>query len=160
MVPSSGHDFEEFYRLHRDRLVATLHNSFADLDECSGAVDEAMVRAYSRWHRIGRSAEPAAWVFVTARNIVRRHLKRTQRATTRSTVDEVSAAPAGETWLVVADLPDRQREAVALRHLLGLTEQGVAEAMGVTRGTVSSTLRDAYKRLGVALHDNEHEVRT
>jgi RNA polymerase sigma factor (sigma-70 family) len=35
-------------------------------------------------------------------------------------------------------LPARQREAVVLRHYLGLTEEQAAEAMKVTRGTVKS----------------------
>lgn len=156
VMVSARHDFEEFYELHRDRLVATLNASMSNLDLCSSAVDEAMVRAFARWDRVGRSAEPAAWVFVTARNVARRQQKRRHHTTSLgpATIGE-SPAPAGETWLVVAGLPQRQREAVTLRHVLGLTEQGVAEAMGVTRGTVSSTLRDAYRSLGTALSDND-----
>ena len=161
MVPFPEHDFEQFYGTNRDRLVATLRSTISDLDVCSSAVDEAMTRAFARWNRIGSSPEPAAWVFVTARNVARRQLKRRRRTTTSGSLTEAATpAPAGETWLVVADLPPRQREAVVLRHLLGLTERGVAEAMDVTRGTVSSTLRDAYERLGHALHDNEQEVNT
>ena len=35
-------------------------------------------------------------------------------------------------------LPARQREAVVLRHCLGLPEDEVAEAMNISRGTVKS----------------------
>src|ERR1700741_2884582 len=35
-------------------------------------------------------------------------------------------------------LPARQREAVVLRHYLGLTEEEAAQAMKITRGTVKS----------------------
>ena len=35
-------------------------------------------------------------------------------------------------------LPARQREAVVLRHCLGLQEDEVAEAMNISRGTVKS----------------------
>jgi RNA polymerase sigma-70 factor (ECF subfamily) len=161
MMPFPEHDFEQFYGAHRDRLVATLHASFPDLDACASAVDEAMVRAFARWSRIGTSPDPAAWVFVTARNVARRQVKRQRRTNVRgSSSQAIAPPPAGETWLVVADLPARQREAVVLRHLLGLTERGVAVAMGVTRGTVSSTLRDAYASLSLALQDNEREVNT
>ena len=57
--------------------------------------------------------------------------------------------------MLVADLPARQREAVLLRHVGELTEQEIAEAMGVARGTVSSTLRSAYKRLNAEIHADE-----
>lgn len=56
--------------------------------------------------------------------------------------------------MLVANLPVRQREAVLLRHVAQLTEQEIADAMGVKRGTVSSTLRSAYQRLGIAIDDS------
>ncbi len=164
MVPETA--FERFYETHRDRLVATLHGSVVDLDLCASAVDEAMTRAFAQWSRIGHHPEPAAWVFVTARNVARKQLRRGQRYRAVSFDDRAAAVVGavsvdaagrdgvgGEVWSVVAELPERQREAVVLRHLLGLTERGVGEVMGVTRGTVSSTLRDAYHTLGVALRD-------
>ena len=39
----------------------------------------------------------------------------------------MSPPPAGEMWALVANLPRRQREAVAL-HLAGLKEAEIAEA--------------------------------
>jgi DNA-directed RNA polymerase specialized sigma24 family protein len=42
-------------------------------------------------------------------------------------------------------LPARQREAVVLRHYLGLTEEQAAEAMKVTRGTVKSATSRACR---------------
>lgn len=158
--------FEDFYAAHRDRLIVTLSGSVRDLDLCASAVDEALVRAFARWSRIGRHPEPAGWVFVTARNIARKQLKRRHRHETFSLEDRAARGdrtlpidPAdGDVWRVVAQLPDRQREAVGLRHLLGLTERGIGEVMGISRGTVSSTLRDAYRSLGIALQDEpEHD---
>ncbi len=54
-------------------------------------------------------------------------------------------------WELVRDLPERQRQAVVLRYLADLDERDIAEAMGVTRGTVSSTLFDARRRLAQLL---------
>src|SRR5438874_2291883 len=56
--------------------------------------------------------------------------------------------PGGEAWSLVADLPIRQRTAVVLRHVVGLTESQIADAMGVTRSTVSSALASAHRTLG------------
>lgn len=140
--------FEIFFAQHRDRLVATLAGLTGDLNVATDAVDEAMTRAYARWRRVGAQPEPAAWVFVTARNVARRQLRsRPAPAATAAAADPQG----GEIWMLVADLSQRQREAIVLRHIVGLTERGVGEAMGITRGTVSSTLRDAYRHLEAAL---------
>jgi DNA-directed RNA polymerase specialized sigma24 family protein len=40
-----------------------------------------------------------------------------------------------EVLAAVRALPARQREAVVLRHYLGLTEEEAAQAMKITRGT-------------------------
>jgi RNA polymerase sigma-70 factor (ECF subfamily) len=148
-----GHatEFTAFYSANRRRLIAALATQLGDRALAAEAVDEAMVRAYERWRRVGVLAEPAGWVFVTARNVARRRFRRQRRDTTLVSDPTPIAEPAGETWLLVQDLPPRQQEAVVLRHLAGLTERGVAEAMGITRGTVSSTLRDAYQTLAAQL---------
>jgi RNA polymerase sigma factor (sigma-70 family) len=61
------------------------------------------------------------------------------------------AAPAGEVWELVRELAPRQRIAVVLRYVADLSESEIGEAMGVTRGTVSSTLFAARQALGAAL---------
>lgn len=145
--------FEEFFEQERERLIAALHNLTGNLDVSADAVDEAMTRAYARWARLENHPEPAGWVFVTARNIARRKLRRSEpQPPARQTA---ACQPDTELWMLVSALADRQREAVVLRHLAGLTERGVGEAMGVTRGTVSSTLRDAYRKLETELRNDE-----
>ena len=66
-------------------------------------------------------------------------------------------APAGEAWALVAALPERQRTAVVLRHVADLTEPEIARVMGITRGTVSSTLSDAHRALRAQLADEAEE---
>lgn len=145
--------FEDFFRLERERLVAALHGLTGDLDVSADAVDEAMTRAYARWSRLETHPEPAGWVFVTARNIARRRLRRRNPPAPDRQIP--TGQPDSEVWMLVAALSDRQREAIVLRHLAGLTEKGVGEVMGITRGTVSSTLRDAYRQLETALRTTE-----
>jgi RNA polymerase sigma factor (sigma-70 family) len=50
-------------------------------------------------------------------------------------------------WHAVASLPLRQRQAIALRYLLGMTQADVAEAMGVAPGTAAATLHAARRNL-------------
>jgi hypothetical protein len=94
---------------------------------------------------------PNGWVYRVAVNAARAQLRREVREGERlalATGSTVAPPPGGEAWLLVATLPVRQRTAVVLRHVGGMTEAEVAGAMGVTRSTVSSTLASAYKALG------------
>ncbi len=52
-------------------------------------------------------------------------------------------------------LPGRQREAVVLRHCLGLSEQEVARAMNVTRGTVKSASHRGITALARILKEDQ-----
>jgi DNA-directed RNA polymerase specialized sigma24 family protein len=54
---------------------------------------------------------------------------------------------ATEVWDALASLPLRQRQALALRYLLGMTQAEVAEAMGVAAGTAAATLHTARRNL-------------
>src|SRR5262249_14186884 len=53
-----------------------------------------------------------------------------------------------EVLLAVRRLPDRQREALVLRFSFGLSEEETAGAMGISRGTVKSSLSRALAALG------------
>ena len=58
---------------------------------------------------------------------------------------------------LVAPLPERMREVVVLRHVADLTEPMIADVLGISRGTVSSTLRDAHARLAERLAAQERQ---
>jgi RNA polymerase sigma factor (sigma-70 family) len=54
-------------------------------------------------------------------------------------------------WSAVRDLSERQRTVVALRYVVDLKERDIAEVLGISRSTVSTTLRDAHTRLANVL---------
>ena len=58
-----------------------------------------------------------------------------------------------EVLLAVRRLPDRQREALVLRFYFGLSEEDTAAAMGISRGTVKSSLSRALASLGRMLRE-------
>ena len=57
---------------------------------------------------------------------------------------------------VLAVLPERQRTAVFLRYYADLDYAAIAEALGITTGTVAATLNAAH----AALRTRLEEVRT
>jgi DNA-directed RNA polymerase specialized sigma24 family protein len=153
-------DFEYWYRREHPRLVTLLAASTGDTALATEATDEAFARAFERWPRVSKMDSPAGWTYRVALNVVRRRARR--RARELRTMGAVRAVdvpgPTGELWILVADLPPRQRTAVLLRHVGHLTEQEVADVMGVARGTVSSTLRSAYQRLRIEIELEEPTV--
>jgi RNA polymerase sigma-70 factor, ECF subfamily len=157
----TGVEFEAWYRVEHPRLVTLVSAAIGDSEGASEAVDEALARAYERWDKVARMSSPTGWTYRVALNVARRRARRRtmeQRVLARTVPRDVPG-PTGELWAVVAVLPARQRTAVLLRHVGHLTEQEIAAVMGVTRGTVSSTLRAAYARLGAAIRDDTVPVK-
>jgi len=99
---------------------------------------------------------PTGWAFRVALNHARRTARRRsleRRLFIRRAKDVPVPPPAGEVWQVVSALPPRQREVVVLRHIADLREAEIAQVLGISRSTVSSTLSDAHDRLGHLLDD-------
>ena len=53
----------------------------------------------------------------------------------------------GEVLAALKQLPDRQREVLVLRYWSDLSEAQIAEALGISRGTVKSTASRALAAL-------------
>jgi RNA polymerase sigma factor (sigma-70 family) len=72
-------------------------------------------------------------------------------------VDEGKAAnghrDAGAATTALALLPERQRLALFLRYYADLDYAGIAEALGIARGTVSATLHAARANLETKLKE-------
>jgi len=129
---------------------------FGDRNVAQDAADEAVARAFEKWASVSVMESPTGWLFRVGFNVARRHLRRRafeERLLRKTRVDH-SPPPAGEVWAVVAELPGRQRQAVVLRHVGHLRETEIAAVMGITRGTVSSTLRAAYRSLRIKITES------
>ena len=118
------------------------------LDAGDDALQEAMV-AVAR--NLGRLREPAA-IRGWARRIAVREAVRAARGGRTVPVDPAHLAPlasvpdaatAVEVRAVLDQLAPEQRAVLVLRHLDGLDEAEMAEALGVARGTVKSRLHRA-----------------
>ncbi len=148
--------FETWYVAVHPRLGAALTLAFGDTDLAQESADEAVARAYEAWPSVSAMASPTGWLFAVAFNVARRRLRR--RSLERQLVLRNGAESEHlsdvELWLVVAGLPDRQRQAVVLRHVGHLREREIAEVMGISRGGLSSTLRAAYRSLRIELSES------
>jgi DNA-directed RNA polymerase specialized sigma24 family protein len=170
VVPEAAHatrpgrpPFETWYRTVHPRIVATLTLATGRYDEAAEAADEAMARALERWDRVARMERPDGWAYRVAFNVLRnRGRRRVLEARLLHRVVPVQhamPAPAGEAWAAVRFLSPRQREVIVLRYIADLPRAEIARVLGISEGTVGSTLSDASRNLRKLLDDQEESGR-
>lgn len=160
MAVGDDRDFADWYGEAHPRVVTAVLLATGNLEIAHDAADEACARAFLHWNRVSTMASPTGWTCRVAFNLVRRRGRRDrmeQAILRRRTAEPPMPAPAGEAWDAVRRLPARQRAAVLLRYVADLTESQVADAMGVTRSTVSSALAAAHRSLGRVLADDDDQ---
>lgn len=146
--------FGSFYESRRDRVARALALTLGDPDLAAEAADEAMVRAYQRWDRIGAYDDPGAWVYRVGLNWATSVLRR-RRLAPRIPVDRgtTELGPVDEPDLAVAllELPVHQRAVVVCRFYLGLSEHETASVLHIRPGTAKSRLYRALRHLETRL---------
>ena len=147
--PAGPRTLEDLYREHRMRFVRLAILLVDDPATAEDVVQEAFTGLHRHWSRL-RDENAALGYLRTAvvngsRSVLRR--RRTAREyTPPHTADARSAESlamlSAEHQAVVSalsQLPRRQREVLVLRYYGGLSEAEIAEATGISRGTVKST---------------------
>jgi RNA polymerase sigma-70 factor (ECF subfamily) len=156
--------FEAFTQDLYGRIVATVRLIVRDHHTAQDLTQEAFARAYLNWPKLWPDGNPAGWVYRVATNLAlssRRRATREIRAIARLQSRTALSVPAPEAHpelhRAIAKLPPRQRAAVALHYILGLTMDEAADAMRCAPGTVKSLLHTARGRLRDELGEEEEE---
>jgi RNA polymerase sigma factor (sigma-70 family) len=154
--------YQALVRMHQDaavRLAATVSGGWGDPE---AAAQEALVKAYGALSRFRQGAPFGPWLFRIVINEARNARRSGQRrrqlverlghsmAPHSTTSPETALLDADERRLLVAAvqrLPRRQREAVACRYFLELSEAETAEVLGIALGTVKSRVSRALRKL-------------
>lgn len=157
---SAEEAFEAFTKETYGKIVATIRLVVRDTATAQDVAQEAFARAYINWKKLWPDGNPGGWTYRVATNLAinwRRRATRELRAVTRLSkrddmvVENPDAYP--ELHAAVAKLPARQRAAVALHYVLGLSMEECGEALGCRPGTVKSLLFSARERLRKELGD-------
>jgi RNA polymerase sigma-70 factor (ECF subfamily) len=147
--------FGAFYRDARPTIARALALALGDADLAADATDEAMTRAYERWHTVSELDRPEAWVYRVASNwamsIFRRRRLSLHRLYDPESIDATTIDPA--VHAAVAALDVKHRSVVVCRHLLGWSVADTASALGISEGTVKSRLSRASAILRSHLQD-------
>ena len=152
-------DFAEFYATRKDAVLRAVVAATGDRTGAEDAVAEAFTRAYARWARVAEHPSPTAWVIRTALNVYRSWWRRLRRE--RPSEELAAAADPGgygvdghgaggidvDIRRLVANLPRRQREVLALRVLADLPAHEVGAVLGIEPATVHVHLHRALQAL-------------
>lgn len=153
-------DADRLFRAYHDPLVRYLTRRLGDRDWAEEVAQETFVRAL----RQPTLTNERAWLFAVATNLVRdearRDIRRRRRLTLlaaeareREQVEPESplerAQEAALARRVVDALGERDRLALLMREE-GLNYEEIAEALGLSLGSIGTTLARARKRLVTA----------
>jgi RNA polymerase sigma-70 factor (ECF subfamily) len=159
-MESSPASFEEFFRAEQLRLHRVLFAITGSRQEAEDIGQEAFLRAWERWDRVGDMDDPAGYLHRTAINLFRDRsrrlvlaLRRVVRISPRP--DEYDAFEARSVAAsVLGSLPPRQRAAIVLTEALGYSADEAGKLLGIKGSTVRalhfqarSTLRNSKEAI-------------
>jgi RNA polymerase sigma-70 factor (sigma-E family) len=144
-----GELVSRLYQAHALTLVRMARLLLRDQPSAEDVVQDAFLGLYRALPRLSDPEDILPYLRAAVINRSRSVLRSRQRALLRRVQHEPpessaeSAAMLGEdrraVLAAVARLPRRAREVLVLRYYLGLSDQEIAAALNVSRGTVSST---------------------
>ena len=137
-------EFSEFMSANSESLAHAAWLLTGDRDQAEELVQEALTRTFMNWRKARRDPLVYARKMLTGRRNAAKRSRFREPA-----VPQVPDQPVEGLERSVADrdrlnralstLSERQRKIVVLRHLMGLSEQEVADDLGVSVGTIKST---------------------
>lgn len=147
--------FERLLAAYERMVVGTAYRILGRREDAQDAAQEVFLRLYRNLDRI--AGEPKPWLYRVTVNVCNDYFRR-RVATTE--LDEAHADPApGPDHALSMDerkrllmeglqmLPERERTAVVLREIEGLSTRQVAEILGVEEVTVRSQISAARVKL-------------
>lgn len=145
--------FTAWASARRARLVQTAIFLTGDRGRAEDLVQEALTKVAQRWSRL-RDGNPDAYV---RRILVRDNISwwRRNRLERVSDIPDPGRTPPADSDVVrrillleaLRGLTERQRAVLVLRYFDDLSEAEIAQALGISPGTVKSTAHLALRRL-------------
>jgi RNA polymerase sigma-70 factor (sigma-E family) len=139
----------DLYRDHRMRMVRLAVLLVDDPNTAEDVVQEAFTGLHRHWAALRDEAAAVAYLRTAVVNGSRSVLRRRRTARDYVPPHQVNARSAESLAMLSAEhqavvdalgtLPPRQREVLVLRYYGGMSEAEIADATGISRGTVKST---------------------
>jgi RNA polymerase sigma-70 factor (sigma-E family) len=147
---SADEALELLYAAHWRRLVRLAVLLVHDVGTAEEIVQECFVAVHDRWSRLHDPDKALAYLRQSVVNrsrshlrhlaVVRRHADREPPPEPTAGADHTASDQVRRAMVLAAlrALPRRQREVLALRYYLDLSEAEIADTLGISRGAVKS----------------------
>ena len=147
--------FRALYERHAPMVHAVLL-SRAPRGEADDLMQEVFLAAWRALHQLREGGHVGAWLATIARHAAHRGRERAERQALAPLPDDPADPHAGpdgrpDVLAVLRTLPETYRETLAMRLVEGLTGPQIAEATGLTHGSVRVNLSRGMKLLQDAL---------
>lgn len=157
LVTSRNPDFDQVFVEHYERLVRSLTALTGDREIARDSVQDAFVKASTRWRRVRRYDDPVGWIRRVAINRsrdlhradTRRRRRERQADESSAEVPDRSSGVDGSLHLaeLLQSLPDRQRSVASLFYVEDLSVADIARTLGLSDGAVKFHLHRARTAL-------------
>lgn len=151
-------DFAEFVRQALPGLLRYGHMLTGNPHDAADLVQTVLEKIGSRWTSVVRNTgDPVAYTRKAMANSHISRWRRTRRENLIADLPDVHAVSDADPfeneplWEALRGLPPRQRAVVVLRYYEDLSEVEIADALGVSRGTVKSQASKAMATLRARL---------
>lgn len=146
--------FEDFYASTFRRVFTALCLVTGDRYEAEEIAQEAFLRVFERWDRVGALDDPTGYVFRVSMNVFRNRLRRSSLALRRaislapSATDDLAAIESrDEVVRLLRDLDPQQRAAVLLTAILDYSAEEAGGMLGMRASSVRSLTTRARARM-------------
>ena len=150
--------FEEFYEATFRRLFTALCLVTGNRHEAEEIAQDAFVRVFERWDRVGTLEDPTGYVFRVSINVFRNRFRRASLGVRRGlslappeTDDLAAVETRDELVRLLRPLDPRQRAAVLLTSILGYSAEEAGRMLGIRASSVRSLTTRARAQM-------KHEV--
>lgn len=155
-------EFDEVFAAEYSAVVRVVAPIVGSVGDAEAVTQDAFLKAYLRWRRIGSYDRPGAWVRrVAIRDAVRvahRARRHPAPAPAPSADPADGAATRVDVTRALQELPARPRAAVVLHHLAGWSVAEVADVLGCAEGTVRAHLHRGRQALAARPELGPEEV--
>jgi RNA polymerase sigma-70 factor (ECF subfamily) len=134
--------FEEFFDSERSRLFGALSVMAGNRFEAEEIMQDAFLKLWERWDRVTAMENPVGFLYRTAMNLYRKHLRRAaiamrKRAGLLPQDDALAAIEArDQATRLLRTLTAREREALVLTAYLGYSSEDAGRFLGIKANTV------------------------
>lgn len=161
--PAADQAVSALFREHALGLTRLAFLMLGDRSTAEDVVQEAFCGLYAAWNRLPSHDKIGGYLRVSVLNGCRSAIRRSRRipwlgplpTAASAEADAISGEERRAAVAAIRRLPPRQREALVLRYFADLSLNEIAQAMGVSTGTVKSTTARGLAALERMLREDE-----